>query len=309
MLAKNLDDYVREKIEQMTPKGCVSFFTNPKTKKPITVTTALNWQKEGAVIPTWAAQLVLNEQVKFVTPEGEVASWEKKNLIIGLPFYKSTNPHTLFALMCLQDKHHPKIGFDIITRTMIVQARNILATRFMKTTADWLLMIDDDMVFPCGRADLYTNRFGAKADEPFASMDIVSRLLSHKKPLVGALYFGRHENGRAQYAEALADDAENRYAHDAPYNELKPTKWLATGGMLIHRSVFEAIEKKFPDIMSDKNDNTTGNGYFTPIAANCGEDMSFCTRASDCDIQSYVDMGCMMGHIGSKSYWGHNTTC
>ena len=308
MLPQDLDKYVRDKIDQLGSKKATEFFINPRTDKQITIPTIHNWYKGETAIPTWAAQKVFNEFEQYVHHEDIMAEWANKKLIIGMPCYKDSTPFYWFGMLCLLEKHHGKIGFDIVTRTMIVQARNLLATKFMKTKADWLLMIDDDQVFPCGSPGVYTHKFNSKIGEPFASMDIVSRLLSHKTPLVGALYFGKHDDGRGQYAEALGSDQENRYAHGGPYDELRATKWVATGGMLIHRSVFEAIERKFPDVIASGGGGTTGNGYFTPLAANTGEDMSFCTRAAECGIQSFVDMGCMMGHIGFRSYWGHNTS-
>jgi hypothetical protein len=76
--------------------------------------------------------------------------------------------------------------------------------------------------------------------------------LSHGKHIVGGLYFGRHPAGRAMYYEALRDTpegaAENARAHKAPFNELKPVRWVATGGILIHRQVFLDIQENFPHL-------------------------------------------------------------
>ncbi len=41
------------------------------------------------------------------------------------------------------------------------------------------------------------------------------------------------------------------YIARQPRDEIRPTRWVGTGSMLIHRSVFEDIEKKFPFLGRD----------------------------------------------------------
>lgn len=304
-----LDTVVREKLETLGPTKSSKFFINPKTNRPVTKKTIDGWLNNIHGVPLWAVDLAYQASDKDITtPKSQVLDleWEGKKLIIAMCCYKHTNPNTMFSVFALQDLHQGKIGLDMINQTLIVEARNRLATRFMKTNAEWLLFLDDDMVFPCGKAGVYAERWGANVPEPYASMDVISRLIGHGVPLVGGLYFGRHEHSNAQYAEAFNNEKENKYAHKAPYDEIRATRWVATGCMLIHRSVFEAIEEKFPEVVYDDNPAKT-NGYFSPIEANCGEDMSFCTRAHDAGIQPYVDMGCICGHLGYRMYWHHNS--
>jgi hypothetical protein len=105
--------------------------------------------------------------------------------------------------------------------------------------------------------------------------------------------------------------------------------------MLVHRSVFEDIEKKFPHLA--RGANGLGGQWFTssehdlraavekavamadPAAAmrfisdaltiskrnsslGMGEDVQFCVRAAQAGHQPFVDMGCLCGHIGSYCY-------
>lgn len=304
-----LDNLIKCKIKELGHLKASKFFINPKTDKPVTVKTIHNWVNGTSGTPTWAAELILKEKGYGALSNNPVQleelEWEGKKLIIGIPSYRTTNPHYLYCLLCLQDIHLGKIGFDIVTQTVIEQARNIIASKFMKTGAEWLLFLDDDMVFPCGRSAVHYDRWGSGIPDSYAGLDIISRLMSHGKPLIGGLYYGRHREGRAQYAEAFNNDKENKWAHGAPYDEIKPTRWVATGAMLIHKSVFEAIEKKFPELLFDGKGKA--NGYFTPLGPNCGEDMSFCTRAFETGIQPYVDMGCICGHLGAEFFWAHNT--
>lgn len=118
--------------------------------------------------------------------------------------------------------------------------------------------------------------------------------------------------------------------------------------MLIHRSVFEDIEKRFPRIA--RGPDKKGGQWFTssevslvdqmekakealegPLTGEkaykalqlleaatasaktennlgCGEDVSFCLRAKAAGHQPYVDMGLVCGHLGHCVYGPRNTS-
>jgi hypothetical protein len=129
-----------------------------------------------------------------------------------------------------------------------------------------MLTIDDDMVVPFGNADWFKvhTRF-TDFPEKFLAWNAIDRLMSHGKTLVGALYFGRHPDGPPVYNEGGASPQEAAYARRAPYDLIKPTRWVGTGCMLIHRSVFEDIEKKFPRLA--RGGNKRGGNWFTSTEA------------------------------------------
>jgi len=169
--------------------------------------------------------------------------------------------------------------------------------------------------------------------------------LSHGKTLVGALYFGRHPHGKPCYREGFNDPKEAEFARKAPMKMLKPTAWVGTGCLLIHRQVFLDIEAKFPHLARHGDQ---GGQWFTssehdlvgavdraravlakPSAdtafealkiletgaaasrANSslgiGEDAQFCRRAKAAGHQPYVDMGLVCGHLGLHCYGPKNT--
>jgi hypothetical protein len=117
--------------------------------------------------------------------------------------------------------------------------------------------------------------------------------------------------------------------------------------MLIHRSVYEDIEKKFPRL-ARKSDGRGGQWFSTsehsvmeqleglrkllseaPSAElayrakaqveklcsdargnstlSMGEDVQFCIRAREAGHQPYVDLGLLCGHIGQCVYGPNNT--
>lgn len=216
----------------------------------------------------------------------------------------------------------------------VVHSRNKLAAGFLQTKMEWMLTIDDDMVVPWGNAKLFNSFTRFNLAERFAGRNTLDRLLSHGKTLVGGLYFGRWRHGKAMYGEG-SDPDELRYAKRGPYDLIKPTRWVGTGCMLIHRSVLLDIEKEFPHLARGKDGK--GGQWFTssehdlrqafevvkdwPNAEEAmkylraaaakskrhsslgmGEDVQFCIRATQAGHQPYVDMGLLCGHIGSYCY-------
>lgn len=227
-----------------------------------------------------------------------------KKLMILMPCYRQMSPETLICLMMLKEKHGDKIGFIYDKQhTCIWHARDTLASRFMATDSEWALWIDDDMIVPFGNARMY-NLYGAKIPDEYAGLDVVSRLLSARKTIVGALYFGRNRSGVSQFSEAFLDVGMDAYAHKAPKNEVRETKWVGGGCILVHRSVYDDILKKFPNLVSTNEKRP--HRWYQPDG-DSGEDVAFGIRANEAGHKSYVDLGCYCGHIGSYKYWGHNT--
>jgi hypothetical protein len=169
-----------------------------------------------------------------------------------LPWQKQTNPMTAFSVMNLVDRRRTATMLDF-GDAFVAHARNTCATQFLATSIEWMLMVDDDMIVPFGRAQWFNNYTGFNLPDRFAGLNALDRLLSHKKTLVGGLYFGRHLYGSPMYCEGANNPTEAEYARKAPHDLIKPTRWVATGCLLIHRSVFEDIEKKFPRLSRARN--------------------------------------------------------
>ena len=210
-----------------------------------------------ALIRQWAngskrPSLAAVERV-FTPPEGptEGANWDAKEVMLCLPSYKTTNPVTAFSLLGIWDRE--KFGCLLQHGdAFIIHTRENIAQRFLDSGKPWSLWVDDDMVIPMGNAEWFRKNTGIPMSDEFAGLHTANRLLSHGKTLVGALYFGRHPWGRAMYHEALMDSPdgveENRRAHAAPVNSLRPTKWTGTGCILIHRDVFLDIRANNPHL-------------------------------------------------------------
>ncbi len=179
------------------------------------------------------------------------ANWEGKDVMLCLPMYKQTNPLTLFSLMGIWDR--AKFGALMeYGDAFIVHSREAIAHRFLESGKEWSMWIDDDMIVPMGNAEWFRSKTGMNLPDEFAGLHTVNRLRSHNRSIVGGLYFGRKPHGRAMYYDALVDSVagaeENRRAHEAPFNSLRPTKWVGTGCVLINRQVFLDIKEQNPHL-------------------------------------------------------------
>jgi hypothetical protein len=234
--------------------------------------------------------------------------WEGRDLFVGFPCYKQTNPVTAWCLVALAlDLGKSHVRFDMeIGDAMIYHARNRLAMKFLETDAKWLLFIDDDMILPIGRPQFLNAmaRLPATYPQNAASLHTVHRLIGHGRDLVGASYFSRHVRGRA--INSLHGSREYTAQALAFQDGVLDCDWIGTGCMLIHRRVFELMQKQFPEL-APQNDDMPWN-FFQPEVDGRGEDIAFCARARECGIQPCVDTMLHAIHVGYGTYGVHTST-
>lgn len=176
----------------------------------------------------------------------------KMRIFLAMPWQKSVSPITAFSVSQLLANRRMTSAL-CFSDSFVSHSRNTLADEFLKSEADFLFTIDDDAVVPFGDPTWYNSMTGFNLPMPFAGFNALDRLLSHGKTLVGGLYWGRHRFGSAMYAEGNNNPAEAEWARKGPHNVVKPTRWVATGCLLCHRSVFTDIEKKFPRLARGAN--------------------------------------------------------
>jgi len=230
----------------------------------------------------------------------------------------------------------------------VAHSRNSIVDAFLKTDLDYILSIDDDMVLPIGNAEWFKLYSGWKwMGDSFAGLNTIDRLTSHKKSVVGALYFGRYIHGPPVFAEGVNEEVA-KMVRSGPHDRLMATNWVGTGCILIHRQVFLDIEKRFPRLARD-NSGKYGQWFTSSehgimegidrmrdmlskgpmdgqkamkayemaegLAAKArqssglgvGEDVIFCRRARECGHEVYVDLGLVAGHVGHCCYGPKNT--
>jgi len=200
-----------------------------------------------------------------VVPPAAAGVIYNKKVVVVLPWWKQVSPVTAFCVSQLMDRRRTS-AMMMFGDAFVAHSRNACVDFFLETTSEWMLTIDDDMVVPFGDARWFKThtRFDDFPEEAL-KLNTLDRLMKHGKTLVGALYFGRHPDGPPVYNEGSASPQEAAFARRAPHDVIKPTKWVGTGCMLIHRSVFEAIEKKFPRLA--RGPNGRGGNWFTSTEA------------------------------------------
>lgn len=296
----------------------------------VTSSTIRSW-KAGHASPSLAAVEKVWEPPKAV----EEAAWTGRDLAILLPFYKQCHPMTLFSLMALWDRSkmrlHVRSGDAFISH-----ARNELAKEFLATDCEWSFWCDDDLILPIGHAAWFKSRTGFNMPDAYAGLHTLNRLRSHGKTLVGGVYFGRSRDGKPMYAEGANNRSEADWIRQGPHNIVKPTGWVATGCMLVHRSVYLDIAKKYPHLdgqwfSSGESDLLVGaqtafdalvDGHVEDAKhlladglskaaqrspGGLGEDITFCTRAAAAGHQPFVDCALFCGHVGGTCYGPQNT--
>lgn len=283
----------------------------------VSLGTVNNWLNGKTPPSVDAAELVLgltNTELPQQADEEPVIEWKGRKIALLLPVYKTFNPDTHFTLFANYAKYGPdKIAMPRpVKGTCVWEARNKLIEKALriKDATDYL-MFDDDMVLPFGMPDHFTHFYG-KIPRHSAEMVTFTRLLSHPDSagIVGVLYFGRHRGGRAQCQLGFKSKDESNKLRRGEYKGLVPMDWVGTGGVRIKRWVIEKMadaiaEGRWPECKPSKEG--LHNGHFAPLRVGVGEDLSFCLRAKDIGIQTYLDASLECLHAGEALYGGYNT--
>jgi len=243
-----LRELVHQKIRSFPSMGEAANFFD------VSETLVRQWDTGSKPIPLIAVERVFDVESLPGAAEAQEARWEGKQVAFLLPAYKASNPRTQFAITAMFDRQK-HAAMSMFGDAFIAHTRNQLADNFLKSKLEWALTIDDDMIVPFGNAQLFRNYTHWNLPDSFAGLNTVNRLLSHGKTLVGGLYFGRHAASKPVYCEGHNDPIEEAYARKAPYDLIKPTRWIGTGCLLIHRSVFLDIENRFPHLARNKEGN------------------------------------------------------
>jgi len=233
-----------------------------------------------------------------------------KKVHILMPSVRPIHIGVLKSITALYERD--KMQFTTVSDNSYVRARNRCAQAFLDGGAEYSFWIDDDTVLPHGDVPY----FRALSDNPsfppqFININPIAKLMQTGRTLIGGCYFGRQPGGTAQFQEAYQSTITNDSAHSGPRNVVNSTGWVGFGCALVHRSVFNDIISKQPDVTIKDPAFTNRFGYsygFFNYIGDLSEDVSFCTRARNAGHQAYVDMSVMPLHMGTIGYSYHNTT-
>ena len=148
-------------------------------------------------------------------------------LCFGIAVYGQQMPEwwMQFALnMGTLQKYNIELAGMEVGRSMLTDSnRNRIVSRFLKGTADWLFWVDADNVIPVGGIRRLLD----------TGFEVVSGLYYQKSPPYIPVAYRKLPNGRYKSIENW-----NR-------GELLPIDAAGMGCCLVHRCVFEKIEKEF----------------------------------------------------------------
>lgn len=175
--------------------------------------------------------------------------------------------YSMFAIALTRLKHPPNTGLEWTLTSDRIIGRNSIARKAVASGAEWLLFLDDDHTF---------------------SDNLLLRLLSHDKPVVGALYMQRQI--------PFAPIAYSRKTDDGFYVPLvlsdhKPfdlveVAAIGTGGLLIRTEILRALPEPWFE------------------HGRASEDLIFCDKVYEAGLGPiFCDLGATMGHMAPSAIW------
>jgi GT2 family glycosyltransferase len=175
----------------------------------------------------------------------------------------------------------PAIGGVISSSAgpLLALGRNLLVQQFLGKDHEWLCCVDTDIVF---------------------STDSVSRLLEVADPVdlpvVSALYHVFWDGKKIPAAYKATIDSEGsmtmNYIDPVPESSVMRVDAVGAGFMMVHRSVFENIQKRASGQPAWFRESVIGG-------RDHGEDISFCLRCAGVSARIYLHTGVQVGHIKS----------
>ena len=223
----------------------------------------------------------------------EKTELKKPSLYIAMPCYDSVKIQTMVSMCKLvADLTRADIKVDINTlkSPYISYARNILTAQFMKSNKDYLLFIDADVEF-----------------EPECPL----RMVVAQKDIVCTPYRVKtNDPSVVRYTTTVPD---NNNVKVLPGGLVELTRG-PSGMMLIHRRVFETLQKNRPDleIQAHQHLDLFPEGVKIFSFWDCifkdgkwtGDDIAFCNLATENGFNLYANIESEMVHHGGYGYKG-----
>jgi hypothetical protein len=218
---------------------------------------------------------------------------KKPSLYIAMPCYESVKIQTMVS-MCKLVADLTRAGIKVDINTLkspyVSYARNILTAQFMKSDKDYLLFIDADVEF-----------------EPECPL----RMVVAQKDIVCTPYRVKTNDPKVIRYTTTVPDNDNVKVLPGGLVELTRGP---SGMMLIHRRVFETLQKNRPDleIQAHQHVDLFPEGFKIFSFWDCifkdgkwtGDDIAFCNLATENGFKLYANIESVMVHHGAYGYKG-----
>lgn len=198
---------------------------------------------------------------------------EKRKILIALPCYRTMEAEAVDSLcqvITWSNRHLEgySVEMKMAARQQVVVARSGLAQHALDHDFEYILFIDDDHVWP---------------------VDVIARLLAHRKEAVSAVYFRRTPPyGPVAFRGVKLDNGEVVYERlRGDEKGLQPVDAVGMGCFLLEVDILKKMEQPF-FVMEGRQ----------------GSDMHFSWRIRELGIPIYLDCDLVVGHLGDRPIVG-----
>jgi len=175
----------------------------------------------------------------------------------------------------------PHIGDSLVSR-----ARNHALAKFLRTDADYLFTLDDDIAMP---------------------PDTFVKLIEADKDMIGGFYRLKkspEKDKPLELGEMLAFRGMNDFNLDS--NEPVEVQYISTGCVMHKRSFIEEMVAHYPELAYKENITKEDCwALYQPYIYEqeyLSEDWAFCQRAIDKGYKMWMHTGVLCGHWGLYNY-------
>lgn len=204
-------------------------------------------------------------------------------ITLAIPTNRGVQPKTFQCLLELVAYSEEIGGYDFHILVAeegytIAENRNYIAVQALNNKSDYLLMVDDDMVFPKNTLD---------------------ELIANDKDICGVAYHSRGSNDKVKLVPdimAIAEVDKGKYINletetDPKYKDVFECYATGTGIILIKCPILYKIPRPWFEFT-----------YFDNGKCKDGEDWNFCFKAKDAGFKIWTDPTIKIGHLGEIIY-------
>ena len=191
-------------------------------------------------------------------------------IVIGIPTMGSIPNKVVACLVQVVRAYGDEVTYMSTENSLVYDARDTIMQNALKMDAD-LVFIDSDIYF---------------------TVDAFKQLLSHKKPIVSGLYYGRRMPSQPiAYKKVRPRSIIRKYPVAEHITEIEPFMEVEGAGLgfcLIRNEVLRAVYQE-------------GRNAFAPYGG-MGEDFSFFYRCRKKGYKIYLDTTLGLKHLGEYAY-------